>query len=181
MILGFAALAFMPMFFLFWLMQPKVLANPGTAVRAVPRIVYAEPPPADLGLLQASDAPMRDVMPLRQSEAQLRQARAAKHEAYRRVTRVRLPKAHAARTLGAKIDASRVATRQMHPIEMARKARSWQHMTGGENPNNGNRIVPANSIDRTCASSSHQLHISDATIAPLMAVPPPIRRAKGRA
>ena len=67
-ILGFAALAFMPLFFLAWLMQPKVLANPGTAVRVVPRIVYAEPPPADLDLLQAAEAPGRDVMQLQLSQ-----------------------------------------------------------------------------------------------------------------
>lgn len=128
MIFGFAALAFIPMFFLLWLMQPKVLANPGTTVRAMPPIVYAEPPPADLGLLQAVEAARRDVMQFRQSEAQLRQARSAKHRAYgyKRITRERTPKAHAARILGAK----RVATQQMHPREMMRNARSWQRMAG---------------------------------------------------
>ena len=155
-ILGFAALAFMPLFFLLWLMQPKVLANPGTTARAVPRIVYAEPPPADFGLLQAAEAPARDVMPFRQNEGELPQARSAKHQAYayKRIARVRMAKAHAARAIGAKIDARRVATQQVHPREMMRNARSWQLTGEREDLDHGNRIVPADWIAGTCAFPS---------------------------
>ena len=158
MFLGASALAFMPLFFLLWLTQPKVLAIPGgTTVRTVPRIVYAEPPPADLGLLQAAEAPERDVMQFRQSEAQLRQARSAKLQAYtykRTTTRVRAPKAQAARTPGAKIEARRVATQQMDPREVLRNARAWQSVAETERPYHGNRIAPVDSIDGTCAFPS---------------------------
>jgi len=149
MILGFAALAFVPMFFLLWLMQPKVLANPGTTARAVPRIVYAEPPPADLGVLQSAEAPERDVMPFRQSEAQLPQPRSAKYQshAHKRITRVRTSKAHAARTP----DAGRIATRQTYPREGLRNARAEQRVAEMDASYRGNRIVPADSIDGTCA------------------------------
>jgi len=149
-LLGSAALAFMPMLFLLWLMQPKVLANPGTTVRTMPRVVYAEPPPADLDLLQAAETP--DVpAPLRQHEAQLRQAPSAEHHAraHERTARVRTRKAQAARTPGTRIDPRAVATQQMRSREMPRNARPSQRAAEkGLHQGNQNDVA---GLDRSAA------------------------------
>ena len=157
MFLGASALAFMPLFLLLWLTQPTVLANPGTTVRTVPRIVYAEPPPADPDLPQTAETPGRDVpAQLRQAAAQLRQASSGEQQAraYERKARARPPKAQAALAPGARIDARRVATQQMRPREMPRNARPWQRTAETEGFYHGNQIALLVSIDGPCVFPS---------------------------
>src|SRR5262245_15150970 len=52
--IGSSAFAFLPLVILFVAMQPKVLTNRGTGVPVVPRVVFAEPPPADLEQVEAT-------------------------------------------------------------------------------------------------------------------------------
>ena len=61
------ALAFVPIFFLFWLMQPKVLANPGIGALRVTGAAIFEP------FLQDAEPPQSAEPPLRESAARLTQ------------------------------------------------------------------------------------------------------------
>jgi hypothetical protein len=60
-------LAFVPIFFLFWLMQPKVLANPGMGALHVTRPTSYEP------FLQDAEPLQSEELPLRESAARLMQ------------------------------------------------------------------------------------------------------------
>jgi hypothetical protein len=92
--IGAAACAFMPLAFLFWVMQPKVLASPAPHVPAVARYTYPEPPLRDAEATNA-DAPSASVRQFTRVDAQLRpepgrqrQAR-AHHEKRKRVVEKR--------------------------------------------------------------------------------------------
>ena len=61
------ALAFAPIFFLFWLMQPKVLANPGVSALRVAGAASFEP------FLQDAEPPQSADLPRRESAASLTQ------------------------------------------------------------------------------------------------------------
>src|SRR5262245_33705552 len=77
-LIGGSAFAFMPLALLFWVMQPKVLANPSPHVPALAHGSYPEPPPGDEpparldappAHLDAQSPPVRQFA---QSNAQLR-------------------------------------------------------------------------------------------------------------
>ena len=54
---GAATCAFMPLALLFWMMQPKVMANPKLQVPPVARYSYPEPPPRDAESAEAFAQP----------------------------------------------------------------------------------------------------------------------------
>jgi hypothetical protein len=102
---GAAACAFTPLVLLFWLMQPKVLANPGPHGVHIARYAYPEPPPRDAAPTHAA-APS-PVRPLKQADAQLRPEPRGQRQAQARPDKSRRVVAMGpVRTHSARIDAA---------------------------------------------------------------------------
>jgi hypothetical protein len=91
---GSSACALMPIVLVFWLMQPKVLANPGTSMRLTPRAAFVDPPPVDL--LDVAVEPPRQQSPVRLTDQrpQHSAAKAAKKRAAFAPDRQRIRTAH---------------------------------------------------------------------------------------
>jgi hypothetical protein len=77
------ALAMAPILLLFWLMQPKVLANPGIAALRVAQAASWEPFLREPEMLEAIEPPRRESAARLQQQQQHQQHRETKHSAKR--------------------------------------------------------------------------------------------------
>ena len=109
------AVAFAPIFFLFWLMQPKVLANPGVSALRVAGAASYEP------FLQDAEPPQLAEQPRRESAARLTQ-----HDPQYREAAISAPRVF-----------KRGPPRPVRPRNTIKRAHGFAQYSGGHRPWNG--------------------------------------------
>jgi hypothetical protein len=109
------ALALAPIFFLFWLMQPKVLANPGIGALRVAGAASHEPFLQDAEPPQSAEPPRRESPPrLTQHDPQYREA-----------------------AISAQPEPKREASRTAQPRKTIKSAHGFAQYSGGHRRRNG--------------------------------------------